>query len=104
VTRKDPEVQRLIDSVAEQDCDTAEDVAMGLGYAIRESVGFPVPGRVLGEEVTVLGVEESDGLEVIALCERRGRRHRVRLEDIEFMTRPKGFEWVEASRQFRRQD
>lgn len=36
--RKDPKLERLIDAIAEQDCDTEEDVAMGLCYAIQENV------------------------------------------------------------------
>ncbi|MGI0128940.1 MAG: hypothetical protein ACREEC_02110 [Thermoplasmata archaeon] len=86
--RKDPKLERLIDSIAEQDCDTEEDVAMGLCYAIQENVRFPFPGKVIGEQVTVLGVEESHGLEVIALCERKGRRYRVRLQDIVLTKKP----------------
>jgi hypothetical protein len=104
MARKDPKLERLIDSIAEKDCDTEEDVAMGLCYAIQEHVRFPIPGKVIGEEVTVLGVEESHGLEVIALCERRGRKYRVRLQDIELTKRPKGLEWIEAYRQFRGRD
>ena len=45
MARKDPKLERLIDSIAEQDCDTEEDVAMGLCYAIQEHVRFPSPGR-----------------------------------------------------------
>ena len=104
MARKDPRLERLIDSIAEQDCDTEEDVAMGLCYAIQEHVRFPIPGKVIGEEVTVLGVEESHGLEVIALCERNRRKYRVRLQDIELTKRPKGLQWIEAYKQFRGRD
>lgn len=54
--------------------------------------------------MTVLGVEESHGLEVLALCERKGRRYRVRLQDIELTKRSKGLQWIEADRQFRVRD
>jgi hypothetical protein len=101
MSRKDPRLERLIDSIAEQDCDTEEDVAMGLCYAIQEHVRFPIPGRVAGEEVSVLDVEESDGLEVMAICERNGRKYRVRLQDIVLSKRPVGAQWIEAYRQFR---
>lgn len=99
--RKDPKLERLIDSIAEQDCDTEADVAMGLCYAIQEHVEFPFKGKVIGEEVTVTAVEESHGLEVIALCEHKGREYRVRLQDIQIAGRPKGAQWIEAYRQFR---
>lgn len=102
--RKDPELERLIDSIAEQDCDTEEDVAMGLGYAIGEHVRFPLAGKIVGERVTVLKVEDSVGLDVMAVCERAGRKYRVRLQDIELLEHPPGVEWIEAYRQFRRRD
>src|SRR5271155_4425696 len=98
---KGSRLEQLINSIAEQDCDTEEDVAMGLRYAIQEHVRFPIPGKVIGEDVTVVGVGASNGLEVIALCERKGHRYQVRLQDIEFTARPKGFQWVEAYKQFR---
>lgn len=104
MARKDPELERLIDSIAEQDCDTEEDVAMGLCYAIQEHVRFPIPGKVIGEAVTVLDVEESHGLEVIAICERNGRKYRVRLQDIELTKRVAGSQWIAAYRQFRGRD
>jgi len=104
MARKDPELERLIDSIAEQDCDSEADVAMGLCYAIQEHVRFPITGKVIGEEVTVLGVEESDGLEVMAICERNGRKYRVRLQDIELRERVAGRQWIDAYRQFRGRD
>jgi hypothetical protein len=80
MSRKDPDLERLIDSIAEQDCDSEEDVAMRLCYAIQEQVKFPLDGRVIGEPVKVLKVEESNGLDLLAVCERNGKRYRVRLQ------------------------
>ena len=102
--RKDPKLERMIDSIAEQDCDTEEDVAMGLCYAIQEHVRFPLSGKVIDEPVTVLSVEESNGLDVLAVCEHKGRKYRVRLQDIELTNRPTGTEWIDAYRQFRGRD
>ena len=104
MVRKDPELERLIASIAEQDCDTEEDVAMGLCYAIQENVRFPLSGTVIGESVTVLSVEESNGLDVLAVCERNGRKYRVRLQDIEPTKLPTGAEWIAAYRPYRRRD
>jgi len=104
MAREDPELERLIESIAEQDCDTEEDVAMGLCYAIQEHVRFPLAGKIIGEPVTVLEVEESNGLDVLAICERNGRKYRVRLQDVELTKRPAGAQWIEAYRQFRRRD
>lgn len=99
--RKDPELERLIDSIAEQDCDTEEDVAMGLCYAIQENVRFPLSGTVVGESVSVLSVEESNGSDVLAVCERNGRKYRVPLQDVQLTQRPTGARWIEAYHQFR---
>ncbi|MGI0054673.1 MAG: hypothetical protein ACREB9_03775 [Thermoplasmata archaeon] len=104
MARRDPKLEELIQEVAEQDCDTPEDVAMGLCYAIQEHVRFPLPGKVIGEEVTVLGVDEGEGVDVMAICERKGRTYRMRLVDVQLTTRPEGIEWIEAYGQFRREE
>ncbi len=77
---------------------------MGLGYAIEEHVRFPLAGRVIGEKVSVLKVEDSVGLDVMAVCERDGRRYRVRLQDVELIERPPRIEWIDAYRQFHGRD
>ncbi|MBF6558466.1 MAG: hypothetical protein IVW52_20435 [Acidimicrobiales bacterium] len=92
----------MIEKVAEQDCETPEDIAIGLCYAIQEHIRFPVAGKVIGEDVTVVGVEEGDGIEVMAICERKGRKYRVRLQDVRLTARPRGVEWIDAYAQFRR--
>lgn len=101
MARKDPKLERLIDSIAEQECETAEDIAMGLCHAIQEHVQFPISGKVIGEWVTVMGVEEGPELDVVAVCERKGRMHKVRLQDVEMKGREKGREWIEAYKLFR---
>jgi len=105
MARKDPKLERLIDSIAEQDCDTEEDVAMGLCYAIQEHVRFPIDGKLIGEWVTVLGVEEgASGADVMALCERKGRMYRIRLQDVKLPKPFAGRQWIDAYRQFRGRD
>ena len=85
--RGDPRLEELIESVS-VDCDTESEVAMGLCYAMQEHVTFPFTGTVVGEKVTVVRVEEGEGSEVVALCRRKGRSYRVRLEDIGIPDRP----------------
>ncbi len=99
--RRDPKLERLIDE-ASVDTDSIDDVAMGLCYGIQEHVRFPFPGKVVGEEVSIVGVEEGQGVDVVAICERKGRRYRVRLDDVTFTARPKGVEWIDAYRYFKR--
>jgi hypothetical protein len=101
MVRKDPKLESLIDSIAEQDCDTDEDVAMGLCSALQEHVQFPISVKVIGEWVSVLGVEQGPGLDVMALCERKSRLYRVRLQDVELKGGRKGDEWIGAYKQFR---
>lgn len=40
------------------------------------------------------GVEGSHGVEVIALWERNGRKYRVRIQDLQFLGRPQGIQWI----------
>ncbi len=98
--RHDPKLEKLIKGAA-IDCDSESDVAMSLCYAMQEHVKFPFPGKVVGEEVLVEGVEEGEGTEVVALCQRKGRVYRVRLDDVRVRDRPKGSEWIDAYFQFR---
>ena len=99
--RANPKLEKLIEK-ASVDTDSIADVAMGLCYGIQEHVRFPIRGRAMGEEVSVVGVEESDGLDVIAICERKGRKYRARLQDVRLQERPKGAEWLDAYELFRR--
>lgn len=101
MVRKNPKLERLIDQ-ASVDTDTIDDVAMGLCYGIQEHVRFPLPGKVVGELVSVVGVEEGQGVDVVAICERNGRKYRVRLDDVTISARPKGIEWIDAYRYFKR--
>ncbi len=98
--RRNPKLERMIDEVS-VDCDSEADVAMGLCYAMQEHLEFPFSGKVVGEEVTVEGVTEGEGTEVVGLCRRKGRVYRVHLDDITIFRRPKGAEWIDAYFQFR---
>lgn len=98
--RDNPKLEKMIEEVS-VDCDTEDDVAMGLCYAMQEHLKFPFTGTLVGEEVVVEGVEEGEGSEIVGLCRRRGRTYRVRLDDITIQRRPKGAEWIDAYFQFR---
>jgi hypothetical protein len=101
MARKYAKLEKLIEE-ASVDTDSIEDVALGLCYGIQEHVRFPIRAKAMGEEVSVVGVEESDGLEVIVICERKGRKYRARLQDVRLRERPEGAEWIDAYELFRR--
>ena len=57
---------------------------MGLEAAFDEDANFPFHGTVIGEQVEVLSVSRGDNRnELIATCQRRGRRYEVALIDID---------------------
>lgn len=62
---------------------------MGFENAFDEEAGLPRPGTVVGEDVQVLSVATHTGRrELIATCERGGRRYQVALLDMELQADP----------------
>jgi hypothetical protein len=71
------------------DCYNDGEELMGFENAFDEEAALPCPGTVVGEEVQVLSVATEAGRrELIATCERRGRRYQIALLDIEFKADP----------------
>ena len=65
----------------------------GLLSVIEEELAFPFPARVLGEVVSVVGMEwpESDEFGLDLVCERNGERHRIEARSVELLEPlPKG--------------
>jgi hypothetical protein len=62
-----------------------EDEALsGFEAAFDDEVRLPLSGEVVGEQVQVVSVGLRDGRrELIATCERAGRRHHVALLDVD---------------------
>lgn len=57
---------------------------MGFEAAFDEGANFPFHGTVIGEQVEVLSVSRGDNRsELIATCQRGGRRYEVALLDID---------------------
>jgi len=66
------------------DCHDDDEALLGFEVAFDEQVRFPVSGTVVGEDVQVISVGRGDGRrELVATCERAGRRYHVALLDIE---------------------
>ena len=65
-----------------------------------EHIKRPFTALVVGEEVEVRGFDwEGAPQEIVAVCRRRGRNHRVNVTALHFTAeRPVGAEWLDAYR------
>lgn len=100
-----PSDSRLRKMIAEAiaDAHDEEEEAMGFTGMIQQKVSCPFAARIAGEEVWIPGFVEGEGNDLMALCERNGREHRVPLQAIEWAGKPpKGSGWIEAYRLWRR--
>lgn len=70
---------------------------------LEEYLTLPCEASVLGEVVVVEKIDIDHAGELIAMCRRRGKRHKVRLSELELsVPRPQGAEWVAAYRRWYR--
>ncbi len=80
------QTKQLDDLIAEitVDCHDDDEALMGFEIAFEEQVRFPVSGTVVGDDVQVISVGRGDGRrELVATCERAGRRYHVALLDVD---------------------
>jgi hypothetical protein len=64
---------------------------------LEETLSLPFPAALLGETVVVEKIDLRNADELIAICRRGRKRHRVRLLDLDLsVPRPTGAEWVAA--------
>jgi hypothetical protein len=83
----DPELDSLIEEIT-VDCYNEDEQLTAFENAFYEA-NFPCPGTVIGEDVEVLSVGLSDRRqELIATCQRDGRRHELALLDITVQADP----------------
>lgn len=78
---------------------------VGLFHTIEQELEFPFPGRVIGENVSVVGVEWPDKHEfgIDLICERKGEQHRVEACSVELLEPlPEGHLFLAAYLQWRR--
>jgi hypothetical protein len=93
---KDKDRLRGLIEEATMDCYDEEEQLTGLATMIDDNVACPCNAKVVGEEVKVTGFDYSGG-SVYALCERKGKQHRVEVSSLEWPDpQPEGFEWIEA--------
>ena len=77
-----PELDSLIAEIT-IDCYDEDEALSAFENAFDEEVSFPIPAVVVGQEIEVVTVRTSDGRrELIATCQRAGRRHHIALLDI----------------------
>jgi Calcium binding len=92
--------ERLLELIEEAtiDCYNEDEEHSGLLTMIQDNVVCPFRAKVIGEEVTVVDLEwPKSGYGLLAVCERKGKKHRVDINSLEWIKpRPEGFEWIEA--------
>lgn len=82
IRQPDPELDSLIAEIT-IDCHD-EDEVLGAFESAFDEARFPCPGSVVGEEVEVLSVGMGNGRrELVARCERGGRRHEIAVLDVD---------------------
>jgi Calcium binding len=83
------------------DCYDEDEQLMGFEAAFDEDASFPCPGTVIGEDIQVLHVGRGDGRhELIATCERAGKRYEIALLDIDFNADPDTSRLIAAYRRW----
>jgi uncharacterized small protein (DUF1192 family) len=74
---------------------------MGFEGIFDEQARFPCPGTVVGEDVEVLSVApDDDRRELIATCQRNGRRYEIALLDIDLNADPATSRLIAAYRRW----
>jgi hypothetical protein len=92
-----------LDSMIEEitvDCYDEDEQLMGFENAFDEA-NLPCPGTIIGEQLDVLYVGQGDGRrELIATCQRNGRRYEIALLDIDIDADPATSRLIAAYRRW----
>jgi hypothetical protein len=98
---------RRLDALIEEatgDCYDETEQAIGLFTMIEDHLELPFRTRILGLDVTVVAVEQSDDGSPVAVCRRGPETQRISLLDLPLPSPPpKGAEWIAAYRHWARQ-
>lgn len=86
------------------DCYTEDEQHEAFVVMLEDHIQCPFQARVIGEEVTVLGFEREDSFgEILVQCKRGKRTYSINVTALEWSAQsPKGSEWIEAYRAWRR--
>lgn len=94
----DAQLDALI-AEATVDAHDEDEQRMGFYNCIEEGLAVPFGTKILGVDVVVETVAESESGEIFAVCSRGGKRQRISILNLPLpRPRPKGWEWVEAYR------
>ena len=97
---------RRLDELIEEaivDCYDETEQMVGLFTMIEDNLELPFQTRVLGLEVTVVSVEQSDDGSPVAVCRHGRETQRISLLDLPLPSPPpKGAEWIAAYRHWAR--
>lgn len=93
--------RKRIDELIEEatvDCYGEAEEHTGLLTMIQDNVVCPFRARVIGEEIEVIDLEWPDsGYGLMAVCKRKGKKHRVDITSLEWRKPyPEGVEWIAA--------
>lgn len=105
-TRAWPPSPSLLDALSEEaTVDAYGDAEQATAFLtmLDEHLALPCEASVLGEVVVVEKIDIGHAGELIALCGRRGKRHKVGRSELELTApRPQGAEWVASHRRWYR--
>ncbi len=96
----DPDLDALIDEIT-ADANDEDEVLMGFEGFFDEQAHFPCSGTILGENINVLSVAaDDDRRELVATCQRSGRRYEIALLDIDIQADPPTSRLIAAYRRW----
>ena len=100
VRRADPALDELIAEIT-ADCNDEDEVLMGFEGFFDEQANFPCPATILGENIDVISVAaDDDRRELVATCQRNGRRYEIALLDIDIQPDPPTSRLIAAYRRW----
>lgn len=62
---------------------------------MEDNLKFPFPAKVVGEDVEVLRLDQTDDA-IVTVCERKGKKYIVNILDLKISPDVKGREWITA--------
>ncbi len=94
-----PLAEDLDKLIEEATIDAYGPAEQGTGFLtmIEETVRFPFPAKVIGEEVEVVSADlTEDGEDLVAKCRRQGSPYAVLLTELKIPAEVPGKEWIAA--------